>query len=240
MTANSVSIGILGATGYTGAELLRLLHDHPQARVVGMTAERYAGQPIEAVFPHLAGRGLPTLTKVGDFDLGALDVVFGCLPHGTTQDVIRELPRGPKVIDLSADFRLRDPALYERTYGQPHRAIDRQRDAVYGLTEHARDAMIGDRSGRQSRLLSDQRAAAAAASARGQPDRARPDRDRRQVRGHRRRARRQGGVAARRGERGPARLWGQHAPAHARDRAGAVRGRGAAGRGRPSRRTSCP
>jgi N-acetyl-gamma-glutamyl-phosphate reductase len=141
MTANSVSIGILGATGYTGVELLRLLHDHPQARVVGMTAERHAGQPIEAIFPHLAGRGLPTLTKVGDFDLGALDVVFGCLPHGTTQDVIRQMPRGPKVIDLSADFRLRDPALYERTYGQPHRAIARQADAVYGLTELARDAI---------------------------------------------------------------------------------------------------
>jgi N-acetyl-gamma-glutamyl-phosphate reductase len=141
MAANSVSIGILGATGYTGVELLRLLHDHPQAHVAGMTAERYAGQPIEAVFPHLAGRGLPGLTKVGDFDLGSLDVVFGCLPHGTTQDVIRELPRGPKVIDLSADFRLRDPALYEQTYGQPHRATERQRDAAYGLTEHAREAI---------------------------------------------------------------------------------------------------
>jgi N-acetyl-gamma-glutamyl-phosphate reductase len=141
MTANSVSIGILGATGYTGIELLRLVHDHPQARITTMTAERYAGLPIESVFPHLAGRGLPTLTKVGDHDLGSLDVVFGCLPHGTTQDVIRELARGPKVIDLSADFRLRDPALYEQTYGQPHRATDRQRDAVYGLTEHARQAI---------------------------------------------------------------------------------------------------
>jgi N-acetyl-gamma-glutamyl-phosphate reductase len=68
-------------------------------------------------------------------------VVFGCLPHGTTQDVIREMPRGPKVIDLSADFRLRDPVLYERTYGQAHRAVERQEDAVYGLTELARDAI---------------------------------------------------------------------------------------------------
>ena len=79
-----------------------------------MTSERYAGQPIEAVFPHLAGRALPTLAKIDDVDLGALDVVFGCLPHGTTQEVVRDLPRGPKVVDLSADFRLRDPALYER------------------------------------------------------------------------------------------------------------------------------
>ena len=127
MTAHGVSIGILGATGYTGIELLRLLHDHPQAHVRVMTAERYAGQPIEAVFPHLAGRGLPILAKVGDVDLGALDVVFGCLPHGTTQEVVRDLPRGPKVVDLSADFRLRDPQLYETVYRQPHRALERQR-----------------------------------------------------------------------------------------------------------------
>ncbi len=141
MATSTVSIGILGATGYTGIELLRLLHEHPSARVTCLTSERYAGQPIGAVFPHLAGRDLPPLSQIGDHDFGTLDVVFGCLPHGTTQDVVRELPRGPKVIDLSADFRLRDPELYERVYGQPHRAIERQRDAVYGLTEVARDAI---------------------------------------------------------------------------------------------------
>ena len=141
--ANSVHVGILGATGYTGIELLRLLHDHPSARVACMTSERYAGQPIAAVFPHLAGHQLPPLSKVGDHDLGALDAVFGCLPHGTTQEVIRELPRGPKVIDLSADFRLRDPEVYAATYGQPHRAIERQRDAAYGLTELERRAIAG-------------------------------------------------------------------------------------------------
>jgi N-acetyl-gamma-glutamyl-phosphate reductase len=141
MTANSVSIGILGATGYTGVELLRLVQDHPSVRVACMTSERYAGQPIAAVFPHLAGRRLPVLCKIEDCDPGAVDVLFGCLPHGTTQDVVRELPRGPKMVDISADFRLRDPAQYERTYGQPHRAIERQRDAVYGLTELARAAI---------------------------------------------------------------------------------------------------
>jgi N-acetyl-gamma-glutamyl-phosphate reductase len=141
MSPNSASIGILGATGYTGVELLRLLADHPSARVRTLTSERHAGRPIAAVFPHLQGRELPALSKVGDDDLGALDVLFGCLPHGTTQEVIRELPRGPKVIDLSADFRLSDPAAYESTYGQPHRAIERQRDAVYGLTELSRAAI---------------------------------------------------------------------------------------------------
>ena len=139
MTANSVSVGILGATGYTGIELLRLLQSHSWARVDCMTSERFAGQEVGAVFPHLRDRDLPPLSKIGDYDLGGLDAVFGCLPHGTTQEVIRDMPRGPKVIDLSADFRLRDPGQYEKTYGQPHRAIERQRDAVYGLTEHARD-----------------------------------------------------------------------------------------------------
>ena len=139
MATNTASIGILGATGYTGAERLRLLASHGSARVTCMTSERFAGQAIDAVFPHLAGRDLPTLSKIGDEDLGALDVVFGCLPHGTTQEVIGALPKGPKIVDLSADFRLRDPALYESTYGKPHGALARQKDAVYGLTELCRD-----------------------------------------------------------------------------------------------------
>ena len=139
MATNTASIGILGATGYTGAELLRLLARHGSARVTCMTSERFAGQTIDAVFPHLAGRDLPELSKIGDLDLDKLDVVFGCLPHGTTQEVIGALPKGPKIVDLSADFRLSDPAAYERTYGKPHAAIERQKTAVYGLTELCRD-----------------------------------------------------------------------------------------------------
>ena len=138
-TTNTVSIGILGATGYTGIELLRLLDDHPAAEIRTLTSERQAGRPLASVFPHVQGRPLPDLVRMDEVDYGALDVVFGCLPHGTTQDVIQNLPRGPKVVDLSADFRLKDPELYERTYKAPHRARARQEDAVYGLTEHARD-----------------------------------------------------------------------------------------------------
>ena len=141
MTTNSASIGILGATGYTGAELLRLLASHGSARVTCMTSERFAGQTIDQVFPHLAGRDLPTLSKIGEDDLSKLDVVFGCLPHGTTQEVIGALPSGPKIVDLSADFRLKDANAYERTYGQPHAAIERQKTAVYGLTELCREAI---------------------------------------------------------------------------------------------------
>ncbi len=141
MSMNTANVGILGATGYTGAELLRLLRSHRSARVTCMTSERFAGQAIDRVFPHLAGRDLPTLSKIGDDDLSKLDVVFGCLPHGTTQEVIGALPAGPKVVDLSADFRLKDAAVYEHTYGKPHQAIERQKSAVYGLTELERQAI---------------------------------------------------------------------------------------------------
>ncbi len=141
MSTNTAHIGILGATGYTGVELLRLLRSHPSARVTCMTSERFAGQSIDQVFPHLVGEDLPRLSKIGEDDLGKLDVVFGCLPHGTTQEVIGALPKGPKIVDLSADFRLKDEALYEATYGKPHQAVERQKSAVYGLTELMRPAV---------------------------------------------------------------------------------------------------
>ncbi len=136
-----VRIGILGASGYTGAELLRLLGDHPRAEIRALTAERQAGKAIGEVFPQLAVYDLPRLTRIEEIDVTALDVVFCCLPHATTQTIIRDLPRGPKVVDLSADFRLRDPAVYEATYGHAHQALEAQGDAVYGLTEHYRDAI---------------------------------------------------------------------------------------------------
>jgi len=136
-----VRIGIFGASGYTGAELLRLLGDHPLAEIRALTAERQAGKPVAEVWPQLAPYGLPDLVRIQDVDVGGLDVVFCALPHATTQAIIRELPRGPKVVDLSADFRLRDPAVYEATYGHPHQALEAQADAVYGLPEHYRDAI---------------------------------------------------------------------------------------------------
>ncbi|MFZ1430045.1 MAG: N-acetyl-gamma-glutamyl-phosphate reductase [Geminicoccaceae bacterium] len=141
MTAMGVKIGILGASGYTGAELLRLLGDHPRAEIRALTAERQAGKAIGEVFPQLAIYDLPTLVKVDDVAVAELDVIFCCLPHATTQAIIKALPRGPKVVDLSADFRLRDAQLYEQTYGHPHQALELQAQAVYGLSEHYRDAI---------------------------------------------------------------------------------------------------
>lgn len=138
-------IAVLGASGYTGAELIRLLLRHPAADLVALTADRQSGKPLGEVFPHLHGYGLPDLVPVSAVDWSAVDFVFCGLPHGTTQDIIAGLPRRLKVVDLSADFRLTDPATYAEWYGHPHRAPDLQREAVYGLTELNRPAIAGAR-----------------------------------------------------------------------------------------------
>lgn len=132
-------IAILGASGYTGAELVRLLSTHPSYEIVALSADRKAGQSMGQVFPHLRHIDLPVLVKIDAIDFSAVDLVFCALPHATTQNVIKALPKDLKVVDLSADFRLRDPADYEKWYGQPHAAVEMQREAVYGLTEFYRD-----------------------------------------------------------------------------------------------------
>ena len=136
-----VRIGVLGASGYTGADLVRLLLRHPDVEIRVLTADRQAGKPMAAVFPHLDGFGLPDLIKVDDADWSQVDVVFCGLPHGTTQEVIAALPQALKVVDLSADFRLRDADVYAEWYGHAHLAPSLQETAVYGLTEWYRDAV---------------------------------------------------------------------------------------------------
>ncbi len=144
--AHKAKIGVLGASGYTGAELLRLLIRHPRAEIVLLTAERRAGKPMAEVFPQFAPYALPQLTALDDADWPALalDLAFCALPHGTTQTVIADLlarAPGTKVVDLSADFRLSDPAAYARWYGHAHAAPGLQKSAVYGLTEVYRSAI---------------------------------------------------------------------------------------------------
>ncbi|HDR29021.1 N-acetyl-gamma-glutamyl-phosphate reductase [Rhodovulum sp.] len=133
------SVAILGASGYTGAELVRLIATHPGMRIVALSGERKAGQPMAAVFPHLRHLDLPDLVRIEEIDFSAVDLCFCALPHATSQEVIRALPRSLKIVDLSADFRLRDPAVYEKWYGKPHAAPELQAEAVYGLTEFYRD-----------------------------------------------------------------------------------------------------
>ena len=142
---DQIKVAILGASGYTGAELVRLLALHPHARIAAMTGERKAGQAMAAVFPHLGGLELPDLVAIDALEFTGIDAVFCALPHGTTQEVIAALPRHLKVIDLSADFRLADPSAYAEWYGHEHRALDLQAEAVYGLTELARPKIAAAR-----------------------------------------------------------------------------------------------
>lgn len=132
-----VKTAILGASGYTGAELVRLLSLHPRFRIEALSADRKAGQTLASVFPHL-GHLDHRLSSMEEIDLAAMDLVFCALPHGHVQKLARDLPSSVKVVDLSADFRLEDPAVFERWYGQPHEATDLQSSAVYGLPEFYR------------------------------------------------------------------------------------------------------
>ncbi|KAG0467146.1 hypothetical protein HPP92_018726 [Vanilla planifolia] len=130
-----VRIGVLGASGYTGAEIVRLLANHPYFHITLMTADRKAGQSFGSVFPHLIAQDLPDMVAIKDAEFANVDAVFCCLPHGTTQEIIKGLPSAVKIVDLSADFRLRNLDEYGEWYGQPHKAPELQKEAVYGLTE---------------------------------------------------------------------------------------------------------
>ncbi len=135
MGTNRLRVAILGASGYTGAELVRLLSRHPDVEIRALTADRQAGKMLAQVFPHLGRLELPDLVKIDAVDWSGIDLAFCGLPHGTTQEVIAALPAHVRVVDLSADFRLADIAAYAATYGHEHRAPALQKEAVYGLTE---------------------------------------------------------------------------------------------------------
>ena len=132
------TVAVLGASGYTGAELVRLIATHGVMKIVALTADRKAGMAMGEVFPHLRHLDLPVLTTMQAVDFAGIDLVFCALPHGLSQALVKTLPRSVKIVDLGADFRLRDAAAYEKWYGAPHVAMELQAEAVYGLTEFYR------------------------------------------------------------------------------------------------------
>ena len=149
MSANAKKkIAVLGASGYTGADAVRLLARHPGVEISALTANTHAGKAMGEVFPHFFMLDLPRLTEWEKVDWTRLDAVFCGLPHGTTQQIIAAvLKANPaiKVLDMSADFRLRDPAMYAHWYGHAHRALELQGEAVYGLTELYRNEITAAR-----------------------------------------------------------------------------------------------
>lgn len=135
---SKLKVAIIGASGYTGAELIRILLNHKKVEISALIANSNAGQKIEQLYPHLVHYNLPDLKKLEEVDFSKIDAVFGCLPHTTSQETFAKIfPANPhlKIFDLSADFRLENPADYKKWYEHEHIAQDLQPQAIYGLSE---------------------------------------------------------------------------------------------------------
>ena len=149
MSSDRIRVAVIGASGYTGAELLCILLGHPRVEITAVMARRAAGQRIDEVFPHLTGRlALPVEAFDADAVAQRADVAFAALPHGESAPaVIAMRERGVTVLDLSADFRLADPDAWAHWYGSPehptHPAPALLAGAVYGLAERHRDRLAG-------------------------------------------------------------------------------------------------
>jgi N-acetyl-gamma-glutamyl-phosphate reductase len=143
-----IKVGIVGGTGYTGVELLRLLAAHPEVQLTAITSRKEDGLPVADMFPSLRGRVDLAFSAPDKADLSQCDVVFFATPHGVAMAQAPELLKaGVKVIDLAADFRIKDQATFEKWYKIPHTAPELLEEAVYGLVELNREAI------RQARLI---------------------------------------------------------------------------------------
>ena len=137
-----INVGIVGGTGYTGVELLRILSQHPEARPAIITSRKEAGMPVADMFPSLRGHIDLAFSDTATADLTQCDVVFYATPHGVAMaDAPRLIDQGVKIIDLAADFRLKDPAKFEQWYKMSHTCLELLAEAAYGLPELNRAAI---------------------------------------------------------------------------------------------------
>src|SRR3982751_6480476 len=137
-----IKIGIVGGTGYTGVELLRLLAGHPEAEVRAITSRKDAGTRVADISPSVGGRYDLAFTDPASAGLTACDLVFFATPHGVAMGQARELVgAGVRIIDLAADFRLADPAVFERWYKMPHACVELLAESIYGIPEINREAI---------------------------------------------------------------------------------------------------
>jgi N-acetyl-gamma-glutamyl-phosphate reductase len=128
---NSINVGIINVTGYAGVELARLLSRHPYVKLTSVTGRSAAGQRLASVFPHLDDIDMPISE-----DVSSVDVAFSAMPHkASIESILPLIKRNIKVVDISADFRLKDASLYPQWYEYTHNAVDLLAEAVYGLPE---------------------------------------------------------------------------------------------------------
>ena len=135
MTTRDITIGVIGASGYTGSDLIRLLLTHPKVNLKYVSANNHAGQRINEIFPYLNGKVDLLLEKWENINWSNVDVIFSCLPHGIFHEVFQGLPKEKTIIDLSADFRLSNAENYKSWYNFEHKSTDAINQFVYGLTE---------------------------------------------------------------------------------------------------------
>ncbi len=145
MPATPIRTVIIGASGYTGGDFVRLAHTHPHIEITGLVANTHAGSNASDVFPHLTFTDLPAMVTADEINWDDVDAAICGLPHGTAQDIIATLPDRVKIIDMSADFRLRDTSVYQEWYGRSHDHENLYEQVAYGLTEHNRDAITSAR-----------------------------------------------------------------------------------------------
>jgi N-acetyl-gamma-glutamyl-phosphate reductase len=143
---SKLRVGIVGGTGYTGVELLRLLAQHPEVELKAITSRQEAGMPVSRLFPGLRGAVDLAFSTPDEAMLTMCDIVFFATPNGVAMKQVPELlEAGVKVIDLAADFRLKDPQEWERWYGMPHACPELLKEAVYGLPEVNREHIASAR-----------------------------------------------------------------------------------------------
>jgi N-acetyl-gamma-glutamyl-phosphate reductase len=146
MAEESIKVGIVGGTGYTGVELLRLLAQHPRCEIKVITSRKEAGMPVPDMFPNLRGRVALAFTEPSRDALSRCDVVFFATPNGVAMNDARALyDAGARIIDIAADFRIKDVAVWEEWYGMKHGCPELVAKAVYGLPEMYRDDIRGAR-----------------------------------------------------------------------------------------------
>jgi N-acetyl-gamma-glutamyl-phosphate reductase len=141
MSYRKVSVAVIGANGYTGMELLRLLHFHPEIEIKTITSESQKGRKLSDVYPQFNGLFDEEFVSLEEFDDKDVDLIFLALPHGTSMDFIRQYEGKARVIDLSGDFRLDSPEVYNEWYGSEHLSPEKLQESTYGLCELNRDSI---------------------------------------------------------------------------------------------------
>ena len=141
MSDQTIRTVIIGASGYTGGDFIRLAHAHPNIKITSLIANTHAGKAVADVFPHLMFADLPPMVTADKINWNEVDAAICGLPHGTAQDIIATIPDHVKIIDMSADFRLEDTQAYQTWYGREHTNKDLYKEVAYGLPEHNRDAI---------------------------------------------------------------------------------------------------